>query len=139
MCVSLNTVHKHDITVRSKISLYSVAIFQYLNIGKHTGLQTLFSSRITNPSSPPRPVNTNVGCFKLSITPVSCIVYPGGDYIECSWSGFVEKESEISNYMFGVGKAEGDDSIYPFATIGAGIRSHRATGRFMSGIGDGVH
>ena len=65
-------------------------------------------------------------------------MYTGGDYIECSWSGFVEKESEIANYMFGVGKAEGDDSIYPFVTIGAGIRSHRATGRFTGGIGDVV-
>ena len=50
----------------------------------------------------------------------------------------MEKESEIANYMFGVGKAEGDDSIYPFVTIGAGIRSHRATGRFAGDIGDGV-
>ena len=96
----------------------------------------MFPFRLTYPSKPSSQYKFDG--FKHFFTQFSCLVNTGGDYIECNWSGFVEKESEIAKYMFGVGKAEGDDSIYPFVTIGPGIRSHRATGRFTVGIGDGL-
>ena len=54
---------------------------------------------------------------------------PERDALECSWSGFLEAESEIDHYMFGVGKAEGDDSVYTFSRINAGAVSYRATGK----------
>jgi len=42
----------------------------------------------------------------------------------------VEKESEIDFYKFGVGKVEGDDSVYTFHQVKAGVTSHRATGEY---------
>ena len=54
---------------------------------------------------------------------------PERDALECGWSGFLEEESEIDHYMFGVGKAEGDDSAYTFRRINPGAVSYRATGK----------
>ena len=41
----------------------------------------------------------------------------------------MELESAIDYYKFGIGKAEGDDSVYVFRSISAGVNSHRATGK----------
>ena len=62
---------------------------------------------------------------------VYCLSLSGADSIQCSWSGFVERESDVDYYKFGVGKAEGDDSVYRFKRVEAGASSHRATGRFI--------
>ncbi|KAK2165039.1 hypothetical protein NP493_1368g00012 [Ridgeia piscesae] len=50
----------------------------------------------------------------------------GGDSLECSWIGFIEKESEVSYYTFGVGTTEGDDSVYASPHLEAGTCLHRA-------------
>ena len=43
----------------------------------------------------------------------------------------MEKESEIDIYKFGVGKVEGDDSVYTFHRVTAGVTSHRAAGEYQ--------
>ena len=58
-----------------------------------------------------------------------CVSRSGGDSLECSWSGFVEHESDVDYYKLGVGNAEGDDSVYIFKRVEAGANSHRATGK----------
>ena len=58
------------------------------------------------------------------------VVLSGGDSLECSWSGFIEKESGVEFYKFGIGKVEGDDSMYEFHRVEANDNSHKATGRF---------
>ena len=55
-------------------------------------------------------------------------VLSGGDSLECSWSGFIEKESRVEFYKFGVGRVEGDDSMYEFHRVEASVNSHKATG-----------
>ena len=62
------------------------------------------------------------------------IVYLGGDSLECSWIGFLEKESEVSYYTFDVGTTEGDDSVYASAHLEAGTRVHRATGKYFDNV-----
>ena len=42
----------------------------------------------------------------------------------------MEKESEIDYYKLGIGRAEGDDSVYIYRSVGAGVNSHRAMGKF---------
>ncbi|XP_078616233.1 uncharacterized protein LOC144884654 [Branchiostoma floridae x Branchiostoma japonicum] len=39
------------------------------------------------------------------------------DELSCHWHGFYDTESTIQYYMFGVGEAEGDDSIFNFTRI----------------------
>ncbi|KAI0241220.1 hypothetical protein LSAT2_032838 [Lamellibrachia satsuma] len=58
----------------------------------------------------------------------------GGDSLECSWSGFIEKESGVEFYKFGIGRVEGDDSMYEFHRIEASINSHKATGLKNGGL-----
>ena len=58
----------------------------------------------------------------------------GGDSLECSWSGFIEKESGIEFFQFGIGKMEGDDSVYEFHRVEASVSSHKATGGFIAGM-----
>ena len=53
---------------------------------------------------------------------------PEGDTLECSWSDFIEKESGIEFFQFGIGKVEGDDSDYEFHRVDANLNSHKATG-----------
>ena len=55
-------------------------------------------------------------------------VYLGGDSLECSWNGFLEKESEVSYYTFDVGTTEGDDSVYTSIHLEAGTCAHRVIG-----------
>ncbi|KAI8510725.1 hypothetical protein Bbelb_116410, partial [Branchiostoma belcheri] len=43
--------------------------------------------------------------------------------IVCTWTGFHDKESDISHYVFGVGTDEGDDSIYNFTLVSADLSS----------------
>ena len=38
----------------------------------------------------------------------------------------------MSYYTFGVGKIEGDDSVYASTHIGAGITTHRAKGKYIN-------
>ena len=61
-------------------------------------------------------------------------VYLGGDSLECSWIGFLEKESEVSYYTFDVGTTEGDDSVYASAHLEAGTCAHRATGKYFDNV-----
>ena len=44
------------------------------------------------------------------------------------WSGFIEKESEVEFYKFGVGRVEDDDGMYAFHRVEASINSQKATG-----------
>ena len=61
-------------------------------------------------------------------------VYLGGDSLECSWNGFLEKESEVSYYTFDVGTTEGDDSVYASPHLEAGTCAHRATGKYFDNV-----
>ncbi len=59
------------------------------------------------------------------------LFFSEGDSLECRWIGFIDKESEVSYYMFGVGTTEGDDSVYAYTHIDAGTTRYRAKGKYI--------
>ncbi|KAI0219234.1 hypothetical protein LSAT2_029194 [Lamellibrachia satsuma] len=58
----------------------------------------------------------------------------GLNSFECSWSGFIEKESGVEFYKFVVDSVEDDDSMYEFHSVEASINSHKATGMKNGGL-----
>ena len=48
--------------------------------------------------------------------------------MECNWNGFIEPESQVDHYMFGIGKAEGDDDVFTFLRLDGSMTSFRAKG-----------
>ena len=64
---------------------------------------------------------------RMFIATISVFV-SGLNSFECSWSGFIEKESGIEFYKFVVDSVEDDDSMYEFHNVEASINSHKATG-----------
>ncbi|CAH1258771.1 JAG1 [Branchiostoma lanceolatum] len=51
--------------------------------------------------------------------------------ITCTWTGFHDKESDISRYIFGLGTDEGDDSIYNFTHVPTALSS---TDELLKGV-----
>ena len=56
------------------------------------------------------------------------LLYSGQAAIDCQWKYFVDKESQVEYYKFGVGRGEGDDSVFSFQRIGQNINKFTATG-----------
>ncbi|XP_035668230.1 uncharacterized protein LOC118410564 [Branchiostoma floridae] len=52
--------------------------------------------------------------------------------LSCHWHGFYDTESTIQYYMFGVGEAEGDDSVFNFTHIPHYQTQYRPTGLTMA-------
>ncbi|XP_070562157.1 uncharacterized protein [Ptychodera flava] len=52
------------------------------------------------------------------------------DDLKCSWSGFYDAESGIAYYLFAVGLAEEDDSVYPFTVVVPPEHDYTANGPF---------
>ena len=54
--------------------------------------------------------------------------------MECKWNGFIEPESQVDHYMFGIGRAEGHDDVFTFLRLDGSMTSYRAKGTYPSCI-----
>ena len=50
------------------------------------------------------------------------------DQVECSWSGFLDPESGIKHFMFGIGSVEGGSDIFPMVKLDPDLTAFRAVG-----------
>ncbi|KAI0215917.1 hypothetical protein LSAT2_032052 [Lamellibrachia satsuma] len=71
---------------------------------------------------------------RMFVATVCVLCSVRGDSLECSWSGFIENESGVEFYKFGVGRVEGDDSMYEFHRVEACVNSHKAIGLKNGGL-----